>query len=286
MSNGVLFVCTGNTCRSPMAMAIFNVLSQDEKASSAGISVAYPSSAADNAKEAVKKYGASLKEHLSRQITLDDLKEYSLIITMTNSHKEFLRSYIDDDKIMTLAEYAGENGDVSDPFGGNLALYEDTAQMIYDYIKKGLEKKGECALAKGEDIQKIVKMEKEYFSDAWSEKIVADEVGKERVVVIKDKEDIVGYCIFMLAADEGEILRIAVDNTQRKKGHGKRLLSFAINEMKKKGSASVFLEVRALNSAARALYHSIGFEEIGIRKNYYTNPKEDAILYKLEIKER
>ncbi len=286
MSKDILFVCTGNTCRSPMAMAIFNALSKEEKASSAGISVAYPSSAAENAKEAVKKYGASLDEHLSKQITTDDLKEYSLIITMTNNHKEFLRSYLDDEKIITLAEYAGEKCDISDPFGGNLTLYEDTAQRIYEYIKKGLEKKSDCTLAKGEDTKKIAEMEKEYFSDAWSEKIVADEVAKEKVVVIKDKENIVGYCIFMVAADEGEILRIAVNNAQRKKGYGKKLLSFAIDEMKKKGVISVFLEVRATNSAARALYHSIGFEEIGQRKNYYTNPKEDAILYKMEIKER
>lgn len=286
MSKDVLFVCTGNTCRSPMAMAIFNALSKEEKASSAGISVGYASFAAENAKEAVKKYGASLDEHLSKQITPDDLKEYSLIITMTNSHKEFLRSYLDDDKIMTLAEYAGENGDVSDPFGGNLALYEKTAQMIYEYIKKGLEKKSTCTIAKGEDTKKIAQMEKEYFSDAWSEKIIADEVAKERVIVIKDKENIVDYCIFMIAADEGEILRIAVDNKQRKKGYGKKLLSFAIDEIKRQGVISVFLEVRAANSAARALYSSVGFEEIGKRKNYYNNPKEDAIIYKMEIKER
>ena len=286
MSKDVLFVCSGNTCRSPMAMAIFNALSKEEKATSAGISVAYPSSAAENAKEAVKKYGASLDEHLSKQITYDDLKEYSLIVTMTNSHKEFLRSYLDDEKIITLAEYAGENGDVSDPYGGDLALYEATAQMIYEHIKKGLEKKSGSTLAKREDVKKLAEMEKEYFSDAWSEKIVADEVAKERVIVIKDKADIVGYCIFMVAADEGEILRIAVDNAQRKNGYGKKLLSFAIDEMKRQGVISVFLEVRAANSAARALYDSIGFEEIGQRKKYYTNPEEDAIIYKLEIKER
>ena len=286
MSKDVLFVCSGNTCRSPMAMAIFNTLSKEKKALSAGISVAYPSAAAENAKEAVKKYGASLDEHMSKQITPDDLKEYSLIITMTNSHKEFLRTYLDDDKIITLAEFAGENGDVSDPYGGNSALYEDTAQMIYEYIKKGLENTNDCTLAKSEDAQKLAEMEKKYFSDAWSEKIIADEVAKERVIVIKDKENIVGYCIFMIAADEGEILRIAVDNKQRKKGYGKKLLSFAIDEMKKHNAISVFLEVRAANRAARALYHSIGFEEIGKRTNYYTNPKEDAIIYKLEIKER
>ena len=57
MSKDVLFVCSGNTCRSPMAMAIFNALSKEEKASSAGISVGYASFAAENAKEAVKKYG-------------------------------------------------------------------------------------------------------------------------------------------------------------------------------------------------------------------------------------
>lgn len=269
-----------------MAMAIFNTLSKERKADSAGISVAISSAAADNAKSAVTKYGASLDDHLSRQITYDDLNEYSLVITMTKSHKEFLRSYLDDDKIMTLAEFAGEKEDVSDPFGGGPALYEETAAMIYDYIKKGLEKGNDCALAKNEDVRIIAELEKEYFSDAWSEKSINNEIEKERVIVIKDKSEIVGYCIFMCAADEGEILRIAVRKNMRKKGIGKKLLSFAITQMEKVDCISVFLEVRASNFAAAALYESVGFKKIGSRKNYYTNPKEDALIYKLKIKER
>lgn len=284
MIKDILFVCTGNTCRSPMAMAIFNALSQDSRAASAGLQVGFPQSAAENARIAVKKYGGNLEGHTSRQLTFEDLEKYSLIITMTASQKQMLRSIYNDEKIITLAEFAGENADIQDPYGGSLMLYEDTAKMIYDYLKKGM--KEEFTFAQTGDAQEIEQLEKQSFSDAWSINSIQREINQKRIIIIKDNNEILGYCIFMIAADEGEILRIAVKENMRKRGIGKNLIISAVSEMKNKGCKGAFLEVRASNSAAIKLYKSTGFEEIGIRKGYYADNHEDAVLFKLEIKER
>lgn len=268
-----------------MAMAIFNAMSKDKKADSAGIQVSVSSGAAQNAQLAVQKYGAKLDGHSSRQITIDDLEKYSLIITMTKSHKMMLRSVYDSDKIITLAEYAGENEDVSDPFGGSIEIYEKTAQMIYEYLKKGM-KRLECTFAEKDDTQRIAELEKQCFPDAWSLNLIEREINQKRIIVIKDSEGLQGYCIFMIAADEGEILRIAIDENMRGRGYGKKLICAAINEMEALGCRSAFLEVRATNSAAISLYEAVGFNNIGIRRGYYTDNNEDANLYRLEIKER
>lgn len=286
MKSDVLFVCTGNTCRSPMAMTIFNLLSKDKKAESAGLQVASPSGAAENACLAVKKYGGNLENHISRQLTVEDLSNYSLIITMTETQKEMLRMIYNDDKIITLAEFAGENKDISDPFGGSVQLYENTAQMIYEYIKKGLEKETKCSFAAMQHLDKIVKMENDIFPDSWSESSVEREIKNNRIIVIKDKENIFGYCIFMIAADEGEILRIAIDKSKRKQGFGKKLLDNTLMYLENNGCNDVFLEVRKSNEGAISLYKSAGFEEIGVRKGYYNDNGEDALIFKKEIKER
>ncbi|MBQ3022262.1 MAG: ribosomal protein S18-alanine N-acetyltransferase [Clostridia bacterium] len=281
MSKDILFVCTGNTCRSPMAEAIFNTIFENVKAGSGGISVMAPSGAAKNAVIAVQKYGASLENHISSQLTVEELSEYKLVLTMTSSQKEMLRPYVSGDNIMTLSEFAGGDDDVYDPYGGTLELYEETARQIYHYIVKGIALRSEIFTATEDDISAISKMEQEYFTDSWSENSIRTQLQNKRIVVLKSLGEVIGYTIFMTAADEGEILRIAINKNIRKGGLGKKLLISAIDKMKNEGANEIFLEVRESNSSAIALYESVGFEEIGIRKKYYDG-KEDAILYKKE----
>lgn len=90
----------------------------------------------------------------------------------------------------------------------------------------------------------------------------------------------VGFLIAQHLAPEWELENIVVDLSARRKGLGKRLLDALLAAARETNSNSVFLEVRESNAAARTLYEMAGFEQTGRRKSYYTNPLEDAVLYR------
>lgn len=139
----ILFVCTGNTCRSPMAAGLMNKIAIEEyldvRIESAGLFAAEGSPASDEAIEAMKKYDVDLSDHRAKQITPELIEKSDVILTMTAAQKMLL-SEVAGDKTYTLCEYAGTEGDIADPFGGDLEEYEEVAQMIYFALQSISEK--------------------------------------------------------------------------------------------------------------------------------------------------
>lgn len=139
----ILFVCTGNTCRSPMASALMNKIAIDNDmniaCSSAGIFAKSGDKASKHAIEAMNDYDIDLSGHRSTPLTEALICEYDLILTMTDGHKSMI-SALAPEKIHTICEYAGYNGEIADPYGGGLKEYKQTATDIYDCLTDIAEK--------------------------------------------------------------------------------------------------------------------------------------------------
>ena len=139
----VLFVCTGNTCRSPMAAYLFDKIATEQdldvRIESAGICAAIGASASKPAILVMKNYGIDMSNHTAKQISEKMINESDLILVMTEGHKEML-SRIAEKKVFTLCEFVGEQGDVADPFGGGIPEYELCARQIYELLLKAAEK--------------------------------------------------------------------------------------------------------------------------------------------------
>lgn len=134
--------------------------------------------------------------------------------------------------------------------------------------------------ATAEDATAIAEMEAEYFSDPWSRKDILSYICSSDGMcfsAVKDGET-VAYVIGRIIPPEGEIYRVAVKESERCRGIGYRLLSYALKTERGRGLETTFLEVRSKNVAARRLYTAHGFKEMGIRKNYYKNPDDDAVI--------
>ena len=132
-----------------------------------------------------------------------------------------------------------------------------------------------------EDLMAVRALEQECFSDAWSEKLLQDLLTSswDKTWVLKEEGRVCGYCNFRVIAGEGELMRIAVYGACRGRGYGRLLMERLLEEAEKEKITDITLEVRASNVPAIALYEAYGFQKEAVRKNYYSEPTEDALIY-------
>ena len=145
-------------------------------------------------------------------------------------------------------------------------------------------------LASKDDLRSILGLQQKAPEAArWTEgdyeRLMEDAGGKILVAELDTMErpKLVGYAAFHRIIDEVEVRNMAVDSEHRQQGVGRALLLSAREQMLRAGAKRVFLEVRASNKPAQSLYYSIGFALHSIRKDYYREPQEDALVLALEL---
>jgi ribosomal-protein-alanine N-acetyltransferase len=136
------------------------------------------------------------------------------------------------------------------------------------------------------DLDRVVAIERAAFSDPWPRGAFEELLAEPHVrCLATDGEDgqLAGYGIFAVAADQGEILNLAVQSGSRRRGLGRGLLEAMLEAMRRAGVAAVHLEVRQSNRAAIHLYAHAGFRSVSIRRAYYRNPTEHAVTMSLDL---
>jgi ribosomal-protein-alanine N-acetyltransferase len=138
------------------------------------------------------------------------------------------------------------------------------------------------------DLPSVLEIEKVSFPNPWHESTFKGEIQHRPisyplVVVHMTLNKVIGYIIFWVIGEEVQINNIAVHPDFRRLGIGEQVLRQVIEQVKWGGANFVTLEVRPSNIGALLLYKKIGFKMLGVRKNYYTNPSEDAFVLGLHI---
>ncbi|MFN2637285.1 MAG: ribosomal protein S18-alanine N-acetyltransferase [Gemmatimonadaceae bacterium] len=141
------------------------------------------------------------------------------------------------------------------------------------------------------DLNDVVRIERSCFADPWSEesfrRLLVGGPAIFLVAVFPPDSALAGYVVAFSVEDDAEILNLAVESRFRGKGLAGQMVDAALIELSARGVRNAFLEVRESNTAARALYSSRGFREIGRRQGYYRRPVEDALVLRrvLEVAE-
>lgn len=265
----VLFVCTGNTCRSPMAEGYVNNKFNNITAKSCGICTD-GSQVSKNSEAAMREIGIDISAHLSTPLSNELINWADKIICMSNSHKQMLAS------IGVESEVLGKG--ILDPYGMDLKAYN----LCRDEIIKEIDKIFSSFSIVPMDychIKDIAKLEKICFSTPWTEQIILESFkAGTRFFVCEQNGNVLGYVGISTIIDEGYITNIAVFPAYRKKGVASALLEHLEKFAKAEALSFISLEVRESNTNAISLYEKFSFTVEGKRKSFYTHPQEDALI--------
>ncbi len=281
----ITFVCTGNTCRSPMAQGIFNRIIKERNltditCSSCGIYAYSGDSATENAVRAAAALGADISSHRSRAFSPYISDETDLFVCMTKSHAAAIKSVSPDKNVYVLGD------GISDPYGGDFETYLTCAnqigqalEILTDLIIMKIVKFDETC------VDGIAEIEKECFSAPWSVESVRAELQNDNAhfLVAKAGDKVIGYIGVHEVAGEAYIANIAVKPEYRRMKIASALMTQAENGAKERGCEFISLEVRKSNVPAISLYEKRGYTVKGERKNFYSNPTENGIIMTLEF---
>lgn len=131
------------------------------------------------------------------------------------------------------------------------------------------------------DVARVAEIEAEAFSSPWKADTfhtLLERPGAELWVLAEPDAGVVAYAVVWCILDQGELANIAVAEPYRRQGYGAYLLSHVVGVARDRGVDSLYLEVRVSNTRAADLYRAFGFREIGVRRDYYDHPREDALL--------
>ena len=137
-----------------------------------------------------------------------------------------------------------------------------------------------------ENLDEIIEIENTSFKSPWPREIFEIEFKNKRsynIVCKNEKGGLIGYCLSWLIYDEIHILKVAVNEDYRNLGIGKRLITNTLEYFITKGATHAILEVRLDNCSAISLYEKLGFESLRVRKNYYRETGEDALVMLLDL---
>lgn len=136
-------------------------------------------------------------------------------------------------------------------------------------------------------VAQIAALERECFSDPWSEASIASELHSEWSLWLVDEEDgqVVAYVGSQSAPPDADVMNVAVAPSHRRQGRGEALMLALMDALRALNRESLSLEVRQSNAPALALYRRLGFVQVGKRPKYYHNPVEDALILRKELVE-